>query len=158
MSSPSAPSLKGRRTAATRAPKPEGCSDDVYTGIILKCWDKDPAARPSFVELAAKLDEIAPQTHWPSSRVFESVPPTRARKVSGFDNAHYTSTATTNVDDTVEAYGTQVSVAEAKQRSGFQPPRGAPRESMANAMMLFGEKRKPDVITECVCACLVVHI
>ena len=66
------------------------------------------------------------------------------------------STATTNIDDAIEAYGTQVSVAVAKQRSGHH--RQLRQGSVSNARKLHGEKRKPDVVTECVCSCLVAHI
>ena len=40
-----------------RAPRPTvGCTEDLYTGVMLKCWDADPKARPLFGELVTILE------------------------------------------------------------------------------------------------------
>jgi serine/threonine protein kinase len=39
-------------------PKPDGCSDTVYT-LMARCWALDPSQRPPFAALAAKLERIA---------------------------------------------------------------------------------------------------
>ena len=54
-----------RVAAGYRAPKPAGCSDSVYSGVMLKCWCKDPDARPSFAWLGAKLEQIMPAVALP---------------------------------------------------------------------------------------------
>ena len=43
----------------------------------------------------------------------------------------------------IEAYGVQVPVAEASKRSGFRR-----QVSVSDPRKMYGEKRKPDVITE----------
>jgi len=140
----------------------------------MPCWDKDPAARPSFVALAQKLEQLTEQLATgitdaplqPSTRKnsgFENEqystrtrPKNNARDTFGFDNALYNGGPNPGGDGyihvgaggagdgAIEAYGVRVSVEEAKKRSGFHR-----QDSAKNAKQLFGvEKHKPDVITE----------
>ena len=145
-----------RVTSGYRAFRPEGCSFAVYTEVIMPCWDKDPAARPSFVELAGNIEQLA-------TDVADAPAPEqpRTRKANGFDSPHYNSGTSLGGggyvevgtggadDDAIEAYGEQVSVAVAMERSGFNF-RLQRQASAKNAKKLYGEKRKPDVVTECV--------
>ena len=146
-----------RVASGYRAFRPEGCSFAVYTDVILPCWDKDPAARPSFVELAVKLEQLtADVAHAPAPAQ------TKTQKSRGFDNAHYNGGTSPGGDGhivvgagdanddgdaaddgAIEDYGVRVSVAEAMKRSGFQR-----QVSVSDPRKLYGEKRKPDVITE----------
>jgi serine/threonine protein kinase len=41
-----------------RHPKPERCTDEIYK-LLLECWDAEPAKRPTFTTLAARLKIMA---------------------------------------------------------------------------------------------------
>lgn len=38
-----------------RMPAPEGCSDELYA-MMLSCWEAEANKRPSFAQLAEKID------------------------------------------------------------------------------------------------------
>ncbi|XP_069779332.1 tyrosine-protein kinase JAK2-like [Narcine bancroftii] len=40
----------------SRLPKPQDCPSEVYN-VMLTCWSKDPAQRPTFVEMLYKMEE-----------------------------------------------------------------------------------------------------
>ena len=40
-----------------RMPKPEGCPDAIYQ-IMLRCWSREPADRPTFESLKAELEDM----------------------------------------------------------------------------------------------------
>ena len=46
----------GRVLSGHRAAKPRNCSAAVYQAIMLRCWDSDPARRPSFAEVESLCD------------------------------------------------------------------------------------------------------
>ncbi len=41
-----------------RFPKLDNCPDLLYQSVMLKCWDIDPDARPSFKELKTTLNYV----------------------------------------------------------------------------------------------------
>ena len=56
-----------------RHPQPDGCDDGVYAAL-LKCWDADPTARPSFRELTASFATFsAPKVERRASQIWGDV-------------------------------------------------------------------------------------
>ncbi len=43
--------------AGYRMPSPSGCLDIVYD-IMMSCWDAKPENRPTFAEVAAKINQL----------------------------------------------------------------------------------------------------
>ena len=41
-----------------RLPPPENCPEDVYK-LMHDCWEVEPASRPTFSDIAKRLEEIA---------------------------------------------------------------------------------------------------
>ncbi len=50
--------IMNRLQKGDRHPRPDGCPKELYK-IMLQCWDKEPANRPSFAHLTDEMREFS---------------------------------------------------------------------------------------------------